>query len=252
MSTKIYILTAAICGCLFVSPWQTSCRAELALEIRDDVSGAFVDISGSGNSLSLSDDQEVTRFSIFLGRDIRIGNNGGVALASNGNLAWRNRNLPSNQAFGRGVEAFLPYWDDLDSESGDVYWEDLGDRLVVQWDDLNHYPGNTATSGITFQAQIFKSSADAAGGDVIAQFIYTDTKFVAAQSIWDDGASATVGYQNAMTSLVWSYNQAVITNGTVITLQAVVPEPSSLVMMMIAGTPLLFRRRRRMVLPAAQ
>lgn len=217
----------------------------MAIEIRDDVAGSFIDISGSGNFLNLSDDGETTRFSSFLGRDIRIGNNGGIALSSSGNLSWRNRDLPSNNAFGRNVEAFLPYWDDLDSESGGVYWQDLGDRLVVQWDDLNHYPGTFVNSGITFQAQVFKSSADAGAGDVLAQFIYTDTNFAASQSFWDNGASATVGYQNSSTSLVWSFNQAVITNGSVITIQAVVPEPSSLVMMMIAGTPLLFHRRRK-------
>lgn len=221
------------------------CRAEIALELRDDVVGAFVDIKGTGNLLSLTDDGESTQFSSFLGRNIRIGNNGGVALSSSGNLAWRNRTLPSNQAFGNSDESFLPFWDDLDSESGGVYWQDLSDRLVVQWDDRNHYPGTVVTSGITFQAQIFKSSADAAAGDVVAQFIYTDTNFAASQSFWDNGASATVGYQNASTSLQWSYNQAVITTGTVITLQAVIPEPSSLMMGIIAGAPLLFRRRRR-------
>jgi hypothetical protein len=244
MPIKPSLLFQALIACLLAWP-PAPCRAEIAIEIRDDVAGSFIDISSSGNFLNLSDDAEVTRFSSFLGRDIRIGNNGGVALSSTGNLSWRNRDLPSNSAFGRNVEAFLPFWDDLDSESGGVYWQDLGDRLIVQWDDLNHFPGTFANSGITFQAQIFNSSADAVGGDMLAQFIYTDTNFAASQSVWDNGSSATVGYQNASTSLVWSFNQAVITNGTVITIQAVVPEPSSLMMSLIVATPMLLRRRRR-------
>ena len=217
---------------------------EIALEFRDDVSGTFNDISGTGNFVNLSDDGERTRYSSVLGRDFRIGNNGGVGLTSNGNLSWLNTGLPSGRVFGGNVEAFLPFWDDLDSESGGVYWQDVGDRLVVQWDDLNHYPGTNVNEGITFQAQIFKSAADAVGGDIVAQFLYTDTAFAPSQSIWNGGSSATVGYQGtANNSMSWSINQAVLSAGTVITLRAVIPEPSSLWMMGIAGLFLTKRRR---------
>jgi hypothetical protein len=226
-----------------IAPAQS--YGEIALEFRDDVAGTFNDISGTGNFVNLSDDGETTRFSSFLGRNIRIGNNGAVALASSGNLSWLNTGLPSSRVFGGNVEAFLPFWDDLDSESGGVYWQDVGDRLVVQWDDLNHYPGTNVNEGITFQAQIFKSAVDAVDGDIVAQFIYTDTAFAASQSVWDNGASATVGYQGTTyDSMTWSINQAVLSSGTVITLRAVIPEPSSLWMMGIAGLFLAKRRRQ--------
>jgi len=219
-------------------------HGEIALEFRDDVAGTFNVISGTGNFVNLSDDGETTQFSSVLGRNFRIGNNGGVGLTSTGNLSWVNTGLPSGRVFGTNVEAFLPFWDDLDSESGGVYWQDAGDRLIVQWDDLNHFPGTNVNEGITFQAQIFKSAADAGDGDIIAQFLYTDTAFAPSQSFWNDGASATVGYQGTdNNSLVWSINQAVLSAGTVITLQAVIPEPSSLWMMAIAGLFLTKRRR---------
>lgn len=221
----------------------TACQAEITYEIRDDQAGSFIDIASTGNLISLGDDQERTVFSSFLGRNVRIGNNGGVALASNGNLGWVNRNLPSNQAFNRS-EAFLPFWDDLDSESGSVHWQDMGDRLIVQWTERNHYRGTGVFEGVTLQAQIFRSSVGAVGGETLAQFVYQDTTFAPSQSQYNDGASATIGYQDGAGKFaLYSFNTASVTAGTVLTVNAI-PEPSSW-MMFAVGVLALARRRRR-------
>lgn len=216
-------------------------RGEMVFEV--STPGTFIDISGTGTALSTGDDTTLTVTSNFLGSQMRVGNNGGVAFGSSGNLHWSNQNLPNSLAFG-SAEAFLPFWDDLDSESGTVYIQDFSDRFVIQWDEMNHYPGNQArTQGITFQAQIFSRAADAAGGDIVAQFLYLDTTFANNQSQWNDGISATIGWQFGSEAMVYSFNTASVSAGTVLTLRSV-PEPTTFAMFAVTGMA-LFRRNRK-------
>ena len=132
---------------------------------------AFVDISGTGTSVSLGDDDDQTvalPFSFpFYGEAF-----GEVAIVSNGFLnfgpastAYSNTPIPST-----GVpDGFVaPLWDDLNpSAGGAVYYEDLGDgRFVVQWEAVPFY---SAPGLNTFQAILYED------GQVLFQYAAVDS-----------------------------------------------------------------------------
>jgi len=73
---------------------------------------------------------------------------------------------------------------------------------------------------VTFQIQMFETPT----AGVHAQFLYADTNFLNAS--YDNGASATVGYQlNGSDGSQWSYNQAVITPAVVLSLSTAGASP---------------------------
>ncbi len=149
-----------------------------------------------------------------------IGNNGGVALGmAAGALGYTNYPLPSNYAFG-GAQALLPWWDDLYSNSGNVYYKVEGSApervFIVEWYNRSHY--NFSSGRITFQVQIFETPVDG----IFAQYLYQDTVF--GSSSYDNGRSATVGYQqNGSNADQYSYNQSVITPSLVLSLVGTPP-----------------------------
>ncbi len=173
----------------------------------------WVDISTSGTPLGLADNGVASvdipfANALFTSGIARVHNNGGVGFSDTGNLTSWNYQIPSGAAFA-GTQALLPYWDDLDSDTGNVYVATLGSAptraFVVQWHNRPHFPGNTILDGdeVTFQVQIYESPAD----DVFAQMLYADTDFEFPQQ--DHAASATIGYQwDGEIGLQWSYNQA--------------------------------------------
>lgn len=189
--------------------------------VRSNASAAFIDISSTGTALNLTDDGEATVTttignSLFPAGSVTIGNNGGIVAGSGKDLDYANTNLP-NAALGT---ALLPFWDDLDSDYGNVYWQQLTiggiGALVVQWQNRPHY--NSQASGATFQVQIFAS------GPSLARLAYKDVVF-GSQPV-DNGASATIGVQLSNSSaLQYSYNAASIANDAVIDiLQATNPD----------------------------
>ena len=194
------------------------------LEFVDNVSGAFTDISTTGTALGLADDGDANFQSAFLSANVRVANNGGVAIepVGGGQLFAGNVSLPVVNALG-GNEIFLPFWDDLDTELGDVFVQDFADRFIVQWENRPHFNGIGATDGVTFQVQIFGRVGTAGRGDIIAQYLYEDVTF-ADQPTFDNGASATIGYQTDPTSAVqFSFDTASVNNGDVLTLR--IPAP---------------------------
>lgn len=203
----------------------------------------FVDISGSGTALGLADDGEANITtsignSLIASGTVRVGNNGGIGNAATGDLWVGNEPLPTDIFEGNGLLAF---WDDIDSDTGNVYWLETTVNsipvLIVQWHNRPHYSNTGST---TFQLQLFQS------GPVLARFAYADVEF--GNAAWDYGASATIGYQeSASVAYQFSYNTASLANGAVIDLVAAdaVPEPATT--LMVAG-PLLalgLRLRRR-------
>jgi len=172
----------------------------------------FVDISGTGTPLNLGDDESANVTMPFTtaalgGPTVSVANNGGVGLIPDTGLGpVDNWPLPHVNAFG-GNPGLLAYWDDLDSQTGNVYYQTIGitpnRTFIVQWDDRPHFAGDAILDGdeVTFEIQIFESPV----GGIVAQYLYADTNFLNAN--FNDGRSATVGYQrNATSAIQWSFN----------------------------------------------
>ncbi len=173
--------------------------------------GLFIDIASTGTALNLADDSEATITTtvgnpLFPAGSVTVGNNGGIASGSGVDISTSNTTLPSSSF----AAALLPLWDDIDADTGNVYWEErLVDgisTLIVQWDDRPRYSN---IGDATFQLQLFAS------GPVAARFAYRDVDFGNAD--FDFGASATVGYQISPTiGGQFSINQPSLANGDVV------------------------------------
>ncbi|HSH03058.1 MAG TPA: Ig-like domain-containing protein [Anaerolineae bacterium] len=176
----------------------------------------FNDISGINPGLGLGDDGEASvslPFTFnYYGNDItalRIGNNGGILINNlTGDVPFNNSALPSGDAnLANGV--ILPFWDDIDSDTGDVYTATVGvapDRqFIIQWHQRPHF-SNVGDS--TFQVIFYESSNK-------IDFVYQDVIF--GNPSFDNGASATVGLQqNSGNALQYSFNQPIIADGLAI------------------------------------
>ncbi|MEL6108264.1 MAG: LamG-like jellyroll fold domain-containing protein, partial [Planctomycetota bacterium] len=169
----------------------------------------FVDISSTGNALGLSDDGRATITttvgnSIFPAGQVTVGNNGVITSGI--------ENVPTGGSLpvASFEHALAVFWDDIDSDSGDVYWEERsvnGIRtLIVQWHDRPRFQ-NIGRS--TFQLQLFES------GPLAARYVYPDVDFGDAR--YDFGDSATVGYQsNSRTAQTFFEDRPNLANGDVI------------------------------------
>jgi subtilisin family serine protease len=187
----------------------------------------FVDIAAAGVPLNLGDDEFIDVTMPFTplgfpGPTLGVANNGGVGLLPGTGLPVSgnpNPPLPSGNAFG-GSAGMILYWDDLHETTGNVYYQTIGSTpnrtFVVQWDDLEQFDladGSVNGNEITFQLQIFETAVNS----IVAQYLYVDTDFL--NPAYSHGASATVGYQQSLTSaLQWSYNTASVNAGLVISL----------------------------------
>jgi hypothetical protein len=183
------------------------------------VPGTWVDISGTGTALNLADDGEINipttvGNALLAAGTARVGSNGAVRFGGPGTeLAFGNAAIPSSGAFGLTSQVAMPFWDDFNTVSGtvgNIYWQEIGDTLIVQWANVGFF-GGLATDRATFQLQVFK------GGPVVAQYLYQDVGGVRAAN----GASATIGYQAggvAGNDVQWSFNTASIANGTVLSI----------------------------------
>ncbi len=123
--------------------------------------GQFIDISMTGTALGLTDDGEATITTTvgnaaFPAGSVTVANNGGIIAAAGEDLATMNTILP-NSAW---PTALLPLWDDIDADTGDVYWQetqvDGTDTLIVQWNDR---PRFSNIGSATFQVQVFASGS---------------------------------------------------------------------------------------------
>jgi len=171
----------------------------------DDACGtAFDDISGTGTALGLSDDGEATivmPFDFgFYGTvlpgpvNVRVGNNGALKLDDDSSDIGTGAAMP-NAALGLGV---APFWDDIDSDTGDVYWEVKGTApnrsLIVQWHQRPHYSN---IGDATFQVVLDEATSE-------ITFVYLDVVF--GDVSFDYGASATVGIQDAAQAIADEYS----------------------------------------------
>ena len=121
--------------------------------------------------------------------------------------------------------AIHPFWDDIDDETGDVYWQEFGTCpharfsssacLVVEWAGRPHYNGVGDTTFEIILPAVEESMV----------FQYQDVDF--GNSTADYGSSATVGIDNNYTTagecLQYSYNSVDISNNLAILFSTSVP-----------------------------
>jgi len=179
--------------------------------------GAWIEISGTGAPLNLSDDGEVdiptTVGNAFFAAGVaRVASNGGVRFNGVGtDLGFTNTTIPNIAAFS-GDQSLLPFWDDVDTVGGtvgNIYWQEVGSTLVVRWQDIGFFAA--AIERATFQLQVHGT------GSIPAQFLYQDVAGARA----DRGGSATIGYQAGAVSggdAPFSFNTQSIDNGTILSL----------------------------------
>ena len=233
------LLASFVIGGLLAGGVTTTTTAG-TLSIVDNIGGTWIDISGSGLALNLSDDGEVNFFttignSVFAAGTIRIGSNGAVRFGGAGlSLGFTNQPIPSANMF-NGDQSLAVFWDDINTSggiNGNIYVEEVGNTLVIQWDNVDFFGGDIDVA--TFQIQVHGS------GPGLAQFLYLDIEGARA----DGGGSATIGYQDGLAGFndfQWSFDTSgAVSNGTVLTL---VPAPGALALLGLAG--LVSRRRRR-------
>ncbi len=166
----------------------------------------FTDISGTGTPLNLADDGEANITAPFAfpffgasSTNLRVGNNGAILFnATSGDIAFDN--VAMSSAPNNFIAAF---WDDIDDETGNVYWQSFTDRVIVQWHNRPHYDNIGAA---TFQAILHQSG--------LICFNYLDTDF--GNPALNAGASATVGVRGASAAqaVQYAFNQAIIPNNT--------------------------------------
>jgi hypothetical protein len=124
------------------------------------------------------------------------------------------------------------FWDDLDPGNWDVshiYYEDQGDRFVVQFTDVPHYP-DSAMELNTFQTILH------ANGNVEMQYLELTQD-------GSEGWGATIGQQgDGFVGLTWAYNNDGPNFPASQTGVLFFPEPASLAMLAFGGLALLRRR----------
>lgn len=171
----------------------------------------WIDATG-GTALGLSDDGEGNITLPFdfpyygeTSTAMRVGNNGGVIFnATTGDVSAGNSAISSVTS-----KLLAAFWDDIDSDTGNVYWTVVGDApnrmVVIEWNNRPHYSN---VGNATFQMVLLEN------GSILLQ--YQDVVF--GNATYDYGASATVGISGgtAANSLQYSYNTAALSDGLAI------------------------------------
>ncbi|WP_341908472.1 fibronectin type III domain-containing protein, partial [Fluviicola taffensis] len=176
--------------------WSTDCPA-----------AGFIDISTTGTDLVLTDDSETPLTLPFpilyqgtLVTDCTIGNNGGMVLGT----------TTAQVGYGGDMTTLagnfiFPWGDDLDDETGNVYYQTNGTApnrtLIVQWDNICNFSGSVGAPAVTFQVQF-----DEATGKI--WFVYDDVVFGAPNAADDYAANADIGVSGPNQDLNVSNNNA--------------------------------------------
>jgi MYXO-CTERM domain-containing protein len=215
--------------------------ASAQVTIVNNLPGSWIEINQTGTALNLSDDgaadiATTVSNALFAPGTARVGSNGAVRFGGTGtSLAFSNAAIPASGNFSLTSQVLDPFWDDFNTSSGtngNIYWQDVGGTLVVEWDHAAFFASSDTA---TFQIQVPST------GPIFAQFIYRDVTSARANS----GASATIGYQagGIQNDVQWSFNTAGnVGNGTILSLVAV-PAPGAAALMGIGGLVAIRRRR---------
>jgi hypothetical protein len=192
--------------------------------------GTFIDISATGTFVVGGDDASGPVMVPAVAANL-LCPAGTLNVSTNGNCgynaittAFTNTTIPSS-TFHAGNTAFAVFWDDLITQAGPnagVYSQLMGDVLIIQWNNMDHY--FTSPSPVTFQMKIF-GGAGGPGGAMV-QFIYQDVDF--GDPLYNNGASATVGYQTSATmGQMYSFDSPVINNGMVLSIMPPSNDPGA-------------------------
>jgi hypothetical protein len=219
----------------------------------------YVDISGTGTVLFANVDDIVVSaplaapFTFYgeTGIDAVVSSNGVISftVASNN---FANDNLPS---LSFQYRAMMAYWDDLVTTGFYQYFVNgvgpfSGPTSVFQW--VGGYCstglGGCSTSGSVDLQVLLEHDT----GRVLFQYLSTVCPTGECLIDHSNGSSATVGIQsfgglNAEEFIEWSFNSAVIGDGSTILFEEEIPEPSGWVLLGVglAGIGLVRRRQRR-------
>lgn len=153
---------------------------------------SFIDISGSGNNLSLNDEDlaDITlpfSFNFYgtLSNQLRVSNNGGVIF----NFGLTDRIFAFNSCqlnTSTTNNIIAPWWDDW-GNFGEVYLQTFGSApnrfTVIQWNNMTHWPDTSGTNPVTFQLILYETS-----NVILFQYADTDT-----DGSFINGQSGTVG-----------------------------------------------------------
>jgi hypothetical protein len=191
------------------------------ITIVSNVPGTWVDISSTGTPLNLLDDQEIdiattVGNALFPAGVARIGSNGGIRFGGTGQeLGFTNGAIPNSAVFNLTSQALLPFWDDINTQGGvvgQIYWQEIGGRLIVQWHNVEFY-ASAGQGTARFQVQVNSS------GNPPAQFLYQDI----GQARPNNGGSATIGVQGGTVTQTfqWSLDTpGAVVDGTVLTINS--------------------------------
>jgi len=161
--------------------WNASCPT-----------GGFIDISTTGTDLGLSDDGQagITIPFSFLYQgaqqisEVSVGNNGDIKLGTLTGASSFNGNMTTL------ADGLYPWLDDMDEETGGVYYETIGTPgnqvFIVQWHQRCNYSGSIGAPNVTFQVQI-----EEATGEIY--YVYDDPIFGGSNVADDYGANADIG-----------------------------------------------------------
>lgn len=175
-----------------VMEWNTDCPA-----------GGFVDIASTGTNLNLTDDSEANvnlPFDFYYQGQVfnvvRVGNNGGLLFQSTGEV-------PTVVNFATSPNGLFPWVDDLDDETGDVFWSVTGTapnrKFIVQWDNICNFSGTTSSPTVTFELIMDEATME-------IYFVYDDVVFGTTNEADDYGANADIGIAGPSQDLIVSVN----------------------------------------------
>lgn len=213
-----------------------------SIRIVNDRPGNFIDIKGSGRPFQLfGNTSESFRTdignAIFPSGIIVISNNGGIGFDPTDTfLSDDPEPIPNNRAFG-GAKALLPYWSDIGNHVGSIYAQDIGDRLIVQWDHKK-FEGFPDAPAVTFQIQIPSVIVDNVAAQMLYQAIEEGPAF--------GGANGSVGYQDGIdgtqNSVQFAVGQAFsVSDLSILTVLAPSPGAGAV---LLTGCVMLGRRKR--------
>jgi len=174
----------------------------------------FTDISSTGTALNLCDDCTTT---ITLTNPVSVNTSTPTTTVTVSNNGWIQ--------FG-GVT--LNAWSlDLDTESGNVYWEEAtigGDNyLIVEWYDRPRWPG-VVGQAVTFELMINQTTGE-------VYYIYDDVVFGGSQASNDYGLQGTISAVTSTgTTTISSNNATYLTNNSCVHFyNALCPNPTNMI-----------------------
>jgi hypothetical protein len=218
------------------------------VSIRNDISGQYIEISQTGTNLLLHGEDEEVVFTtisnrVFPAGVVCVANNGGIAFNPTvEDLSPNNTRLPAQGAFGNSM-ALLAFWDDIGNKVGGVYYQDMGDRYIVEWFDRSWDDGTPER--VRFQIQVFPDPPGP-GNQVLAQFIYKKIDGNRAGG----GSSATIGFQGGagtgFNDSTWTFDgdgHGIVHNDDILSIVIPTPAPGAATVF-IAGILAAGRRQR--------